>query len=213
MKQLGSKPLQTARLDLRPFRATDFQQAFDNWMSDPSVTKYLTWTPARRARLHARASCAVGGAVRLARSLSLGACVAGDGGSHRRSLGRGGGYALGAGGAGVLSRAGILGAGRHDGGAHGGACLSLRGSGLFGAWRPKYATANAASGRVLEKCGMKQEGILRRYVRLLSTDEWTDVAIRAVSARGMAAHGGRRGAVGECGVVVKISLQATKNRV
>ena len=45
MKQLGSKPLQTARLDLRPFRATDFQQAFDNWMSDPSVTKYLTWTP------------------------------------------------------------------------------------------------------------------------------------------------------------------------
>ena len=27
---------------------------------------------------------------------------------------------------------------------------------------------------------MKQEGILRRYVRLLSTDEWTDVAIRAV---------------------------------
>ena len=44
----------------------------------------------------------------------------------------------------------------------------------------KYATANAASGRVLEKCGMKQEGILRRYVRLLSTDEWTDVAIRAV---------------------------------
>ena len=43
MNQLGSRVLTTQRLRLRPFCATDAEQAFSGWMSDPVVTKYLTW--------------------------------------------------------------------------------------------------------------------------------------------------------------------------
>ena len=45
MNQLGSKILETPRLLLRPFRASDAEQAFANWMSDPAVTRFLTWEP------------------------------------------------------------------------------------------------------------------------------------------------------------------------
>lgn len=43
MKHLGTKILQTNRLLLRPFRMEDAQAMFENWASDPEVTKYLTW--------------------------------------------------------------------------------------------------------------------------------------------------------------------------
>ena len=45
MNQLGSKILETPRLRLRPFRASDAEQAFANWMSDSAVTRFLTWEP------------------------------------------------------------------------------------------------------------------------------------------------------------------------
>ena len=45
MNQLGSKILETPRLLLRPFRASDAEQAFANWMSDSAVTRFLTWEP------------------------------------------------------------------------------------------------------------------------------------------------------------------------
>ena len=45
MKELGSKVLKTERLTLRPFRAGDAEVCYQNWMTDPAVTKYLTWTP------------------------------------------------------------------------------------------------------------------------------------------------------------------------
>ena len=35
--------LESNRLRLRPFEETDAQAMFDNWASDPEVTKYLTW--------------------------------------------------------------------------------------------------------------------------------------------------------------------------
>ena len=35
--------LYTDRLILRPFELEDAQAMFDNWASDPEVTKYLTW--------------------------------------------------------------------------------------------------------------------------------------------------------------------------
>ena len=43
MKHLGTKTLETPRLQLRRFSLQDAQAMFDNWASDPDVTKYLTW--------------------------------------------------------------------------------------------------------------------------------------------------------------------------
>lgn len=43
MNHLGTKPLETARLILRPFTVDDAQDMFDNWASDPEVTRHLTW--------------------------------------------------------------------------------------------------------------------------------------------------------------------------
>ncbi len=43
MKHLGTKTLETSRLFLRRFTVDDAQAMFDNWASDPEVTRYLTW--------------------------------------------------------------------------------------------------------------------------------------------------------------------------
>ncbi len=45
MEHKGTKILETERLLLRPWREADAQEAFDNWMNDPEVTRYLTWAP------------------------------------------------------------------------------------------------------------------------------------------------------------------------
>lgn len=39
----GTKTIETKRLLLRPFQPGDGQYIFENWASDPDVTKYLTW--------------------------------------------------------------------------------------------------------------------------------------------------------------------------
>lgn len=43
MKHLGTRILQTERLILRPFLEEDAEAMFDNWASDPEVTKFLSW--------------------------------------------------------------------------------------------------------------------------------------------------------------------------
>ena len=43
MKHLGTKTLETPRLVLRRLTVEDAQAMYDNWASDPEVTKYLTW--------------------------------------------------------------------------------------------------------------------------------------------------------------------------
>ena len=43
MKHLGTKTLETPRLILRPLTVEDAQAMYDNWASDPEVTKFLTW--------------------------------------------------------------------------------------------------------------------------------------------------------------------------
>ena len=43
MKHLGTKNIYTDRLTLRPFTMDDADAMFHNWASDPEVTKYLTW--------------------------------------------------------------------------------------------------------------------------------------------------------------------------
>lgn len=41
----GSPDLYTRRLHLRPYRPEDWRAMFDNWAGDPEVTKYLSWGP------------------------------------------------------------------------------------------------------------------------------------------------------------------------
>lgn len=43
MKHLGTKKLETERLVLRQFALEDADKMYQNWASDPEVTKYLTW--------------------------------------------------------------------------------------------------------------------------------------------------------------------------
>ncbi len=43
MNKTGTQQLETHRLILRPFTMEDAQDMFDNWASDPEVTKFLTW--------------------------------------------------------------------------------------------------------------------------------------------------------------------------
>ncbi len=43
MKHLGTKILETERLLLRPFSVDDAEAVYNNWASDPEVTKYLSW--------------------------------------------------------------------------------------------------------------------------------------------------------------------------
>lgn len=43
MKHLGTKKIETERLELRPFTMDDAEAMFRNWASDPEVTKFLTW--------------------------------------------------------------------------------------------------------------------------------------------------------------------------
>ncbi len=43
MKHLGTKEIHTDRLILRRFKHSDANSAFNNWCNDDMVTKYLTW--------------------------------------------------------------------------------------------------------------------------------------------------------------------------
>jgi ribosomal-protein-alanine N-acetyltransferase len=43
MKQLGTKELETERLILRQFTLEDANAMYNNWASDPEVTKFLMW--------------------------------------------------------------------------------------------------------------------------------------------------------------------------
>lgn len=43
MNKKGTQRIETHRLILRPFTIEDAQDMFDNWASDPEVTRFLTW--------------------------------------------------------------------------------------------------------------------------------------------------------------------------
>lgn len=45
MIHLGTVMLETERLILRPFKISDAAAMYANWASDPQVTKFLTWQP------------------------------------------------------------------------------------------------------------------------------------------------------------------------
>lgn len=43
MEHLGTKQIETERLNLRPFVMEDAEAMYRNWASDPEVTKFLSW--------------------------------------------------------------------------------------------------------------------------------------------------------------------------
>ncbi|MBQ1826989.1 MAG: GNAT family N-acetyltransferase, partial [Erysipelotrichaceae bacterium] len=43
MNKAGTQRIETERLVLRRFRIEDAQNMYDNWASDPEVTRFLTW--------------------------------------------------------------------------------------------------------------------------------------------------------------------------
>ena len=43
MRHCGTQKIETERLILRQFTVDDAQAMYENWASDPEVTKYLTW--------------------------------------------------------------------------------------------------------------------------------------------------------------------------
>ena len=43
MNKTGTQTLETHRLILRPFKIEDAEDMFNNWASDPEVTRFLTW--------------------------------------------------------------------------------------------------------------------------------------------------------------------------
>ena len=45
MNKTGTQRIETHRLVLRPFTADDADDMFSNWASDPEVTRFLTWPP------------------------------------------------------------------------------------------------------------------------------------------------------------------------
>lgn len=45
MNKLGTQTIETRRLVLRRFRIEDAEDMYRNWASDPEVTKFLTWPP------------------------------------------------------------------------------------------------------------------------------------------------------------------------
>lgn len=179
MNQLGSKILETPRLLLRPFRASDAEQAFANWMSDSAVTRFLTWEPHSdlsftrellalweeeaqspetyhwaivwKENGEAAGDISVVAADMRSESAAVGYCLS------RALWGKG-----------VMTEA-----------------LSRVVEYLFGEVgfyriEAKHAAENAASGRVMEKCGFQKEGVLRAAYRLLGTGERVDLAVRAV---------------------------------
>ena len=45
MNKTGTQRIETHRLVLRPFDVDDAEDMFTNWASDPEVTRFLTWPP------------------------------------------------------------------------------------------------------------------------------------------------------------------------
>ncbi len=60
MEHKGTRTIETERLRLRPFRASDAPAAYRNWCSEDAVTRYLTWQthPDERATEALMQTCA-----------------------------------------------------------------------------------------------------------------------------------------------------------
>ena len=179
MQHKGTKPLETERLLLRPWKESDAGAAFAHWMNDPNVTKYLTWTPheeiaVTRALLKTwEEECRAINCYHWAIVLKDGNVLIGDlnilqvdDWNERGEIG----YCLGKAwwGNGYMTEA-----------------LREVLRYLFeevGFYRLNgcHAAENVGSSRVMEKCGLIYEGIRRKFMRLPSTGERVDIVVRGI---------------------------------
>lgn len=176
MQNLGSKVLKTERLTLRPFRESDARAMFENWAGDPEVTKYLTWTPHKNVE-ETRKRCSV------VESMSA------QGNYYHWAIEFEG------------ELIGDIELGEIDWTETGnvGYCMAKKywGKGLMteafreairfafeevGLHRIEgmHAAFNIGSSRVMEKCGLKYEGLKRGGYRLPSSGEWVDIVVRGI---------------------------------
>ena len=171
--------METARLILRPWKQSDAEEAFANWMNDPEVTKFLTWTPhgdisVTRALLKTwEEEYASPDVYHWAIVLKEGNVLIGDicvmhadDYQERGELG----YCMCKAwwGKGVMTEAlsEVL---RY--------CFEEVG---FYRIDGTHAAKNIGSSRVMEKCGLQYEGTRRSYFRLLSTGERVDIVQRGI---------------------------------
>ena len=176
LNHVGSPDLYTRRLHLRRYRAEDYQAIYDNWASDPEVTKYLTWST------HSSPEVTKGVAAMWAESYeSPTVCHWGiekDGELI-------GDIAV------VLWR-------EEEESCEIGYCLSRRfwGQGIMAEALERviaflfetvgfhrivlcHDTQNPASGRVMQKCGLQKEGVFRG-MKKRKDGTWMDVAYYAI---------------------------------
>ncbi len=176
MEQKGSKILTTERLVLRPFRVSDAEAMFSGWANDPEVTKYLTWTPhesvdvtrqllalweeeSKQPDIYHWAITLDGkligdieiGKIDRLETGNVGYCMA------KEYWDRG-----------IMTEAfrEVIRFAFEEVGLH-------RIEGM-------HAKHNVGSSRVMEKCGLKYEGMKRDGYRLLSTNEWEDIVVRGI---------------------------------
>lgn len=178
MKLLGTKEMKTERLTLRAFCASDAEQMFANWANDLVVTKYLTWQPhgdieVTRALLtlweeEAKKTETFNWGIEFEGTLIGNISILQVNDFNERGMI---GYCMGRKwwGKGIMTEAlrEVL---RY--------CFEEVG---FYRITGQHAAANLGSGKVMEKCGLQYEGILRSHSRLKSTGERVDIVVRGIT--------------------------------
>ena len=177
MNHKGSQILKTKRLVLRPFCESDAEEMFQNWASDPTVTKYLTWTP-HKSIDETRALLKVWEEEsKRANVYHWAITMEGE----------------------LIGDVALVSVNEENESAVTGYCLSRKhwGKGImteayekvlrylfeevgFSRIASSHAVENPASGRVMEKCGLLYEGTFRKEMRLPSTGERVDIVHRAI---------------------------------
>ena len=177
MNKAGTQKIETRRLVLRRYRIEDAEDVFSNWASDPEVTRYLTWPTHEN--------------ISITRTVinSWIPCYE-DGGYFNwiiewKETGR------------VIGTIGFMWYSEANSSAEVGYSFSREFwnmgiatealqaviSSAFGSLplnrlEAQHDIRNAASGRVMEKCGMQREGILRHRVK--NKNEYIDTVLWSV---------------------------------
>ncbi len=181
---LGTRRIETERLTLRRFRMTDARPMYETWTSDPVVARYMRW------RTHTSV---------METRLTV---------SHWVQNYRRGGYewAVCLKDGTLIGSIGIMDVSKADRSAEVGYCIARP------YWNQGYCTEaltavidylfhrvglnriegfhaveNPASGRVMEKCGMRPEGVCRQ--KYMTGAGMTDCAHYAILAQDLAARG------------------------